>query len=217
MRFIDRPDAMVERVGALNTIINRDGLLHATNTDVLGITRSLEEAEVDVRGRTVLLLGAGGAARAVVVAMRRAGAARLVIANRTEARARAVAMLAGDEMQTVAVPLNAESPMLRAAAADAAVIVNSTSLGMQHGPAADETPLPQALFARGQAAFDLVYIPEQTPFLAAAERAGARPIGGLSMLVHQGAEAFRLWTGVEPPLAVMFEAARAALAERRER
>ena len=210
-RLVDRPDALVERMGAANTIVQRDGLLHATNTDVLGITRSLEEAGIDVRGRAVLLLGAGGAARAVVVAMRRAGAASLVIANRTEDRARVIAALAGDEMATSVVPFDATAPALRAAAREAALIVNSTSLGMRHGPAAGETPLPSELFAPGQAAFDLVYVPERTPFLEAAERAGARTIGGLSMLVHQGAEAFRLWTGVEPPLAVMFEAARAAL------
>jgi shikimate dehydrogenase len=85
---------------------------------------------------------------------------------------------------------------------------------MRHGAAEAETPVPADLFAAGQVAFDLVYVPEDTPFLSAAAAAGARPVGGLAMLVHQGAEAFRLWTGVEPPLDVMFEAARAALAAR---
>jgi shikimate dehydrogenase len=74
--------------------------------------------------------------------------------------------------------------------------------------------VPAALFRPGQVAFDLVYVPERTPFLVAAERAGARPVGGLAMLVHQGAASFRLWTGLEPPLDVMFAAARAALAAR---
>jgi shikimate dehydrogenase len=213
-RMVERPDALVERMGAANTIVRRDGELHATNTDVIGILRSLEDAGVDLRGQNVVLLGAGGAARAVVVAMRRAGAAHLTIANRTEERARAVAQLGGDELATSVVPLDADASQLLAAVRGAALVINATSLGMLHGPDADATPLPGGAFVPGQAALDLVYVPERTPFLAAAETAGARPIGGLAMLVHQGAESFRLWTGRDAPLEVMFAAARDALAER---
>jgi shikimate dehydrogenase len=213
-RMVEQPDALVERMGAANTIVRRNGTLHATNTDVIGILRSLEGAGVDVRGKNVVLLGAGGAARAVVVAMRRAGAARLTIANRTEERARVVARLGGDELATAVVPLDADAPALRAAVREAALVINATPLGMLHGPDADATPLPSDAFVRNQVAFDLVYVPERTPFLAAAEDAGARPVGGLAMLVHQGAESFRLWTGKEAPLEVMFAAAREALSER---
>lgn len=212
-RLVDRPDALVERMGAANTIVRRDGLLHATNTDVTGILHALADAGVEVRGRAVLLLGAGGAARAVVVAMRRAGAARLTVANRTLDRARALAALAGDALATEVVTLDAGDAGLRAAARAAAVVINATPLGMAHGPDPQATPLPGDCFARGQVAFDLVYVPERTPFLAAAEAAGAQPLGGLAMLVHQGAESFRLWTGREPPLEVMFAAAREALRE----
>jgi shikimate dehydrogenase len=212
--MVERPDALVEQMGAANTVIRRDGVLHATNTDVVGIVRSLEEEHVAVRGRNVVLLGAGGAARAVVFAMRRAGAARLTIANRTEERAHAVAQLAGEALATAIVPLDPEAPDLREAVREAALVINATSLGMLHGPDAEATPLPADAFAPGQAAFDLVYVPERTPFLAAAESAGAQPIGGLAMLVHQGAESFRLWTGQQAPLDVMFAAAREALAQR---
>ena len=87
---------------------------------------------------------------------------------------------------------------------------------MRHGPDERATALPAEVLSQGlrpgQVAFDLVYVPEQTPFLAAAARGGARTLGGLTMLIHQGAESFRLWTGHEPPLDVMFQAARAALA-----
>lgn len=216
VRLIDRPDAVVERMGAANTIVRRDGLLHATNTDIAGIQHALADAGVEVRDASVLLLGAGGAARAVVVAMRRAGAAHLTIANRTLDRARTVALLAGDELPADVVLLNDNDVGLHAAAEGATVIINATSLGMAHGPAPEVSPLPAECFVRGQVAFDLVYIPERTPFLAAAEAAGATAVGGLDMLVHQGAEAFRLWTGLEPPLQVMFDAARAALRERAE-
>ena len=83
------------------------------------------------------------------------------------------------------------------------------------GPAAHDTSAPADLFSAGQVAFDLVYVPEETPFLRAAAAAGAITVGGLMMLIHQGAEAFRLWLGQEPPIDVMVKAARQALAERR--
>jgi len=215
MRLVDRPDAMVERVGALNTIVNRDGILHATNTDVAGITGALREAGVDAKGRDVVLLGAGGAARAVVVAMRTAGAKRITIANRTEANAHALAPVGGPDLDMRYAPLDARDAVFRRAVSEAHIVIQSTSMGMLHGPAEGETPVPADLFSPGQVAFDLVYVPEETPFLRAASAAGATTVGGLMMLIHQGAEAFRLWLGQEPPIDVMVLAARQALAERR--
>lgn len=210
-RLVDRLDALAERVGAVNTIVRRDGQLHATNTDVAGILAALED--VPLRGASVLLLGAGGAARAVVVAMHRAGVARLTIANRTLERVRALEPLTpGIEVRVC--PLDPADGALREAMAGAGLVIQSTSVGMLHGPDEAGSPVPADWFQAGQVAFDLVYNPERTPFLRAAEAAGARPLGGLAMLVHQGAEAFRLWTGAEPPLEVMFDAARAAMKER---
>ena len=215
MRLVDRPDPLVELVGAVNTIVRRDGALHATNTDVVGVLRALEDAGVDPAGRHVVLLGAGGAARAVVVAMRRGRAASLTVANRSLERARALAALGGADLAVEVCPLDPASEALQAALARAELVIHSTSLGMRHGPDERATPLPAESFHPGQVAFDLVYIPERTPFLAAAERGGARTVGGLAMLVHQGAEAFRLWTGQTAPVDVMFEAAREALREPR--
>ena len=154
------------------------------------------------------------AARAVVVAMRAEGATRLTIANRTAANAEALVGLGGDELEVRIAPLDAASPLLRGAMERARLVIHSTTLGMRHGPDESAMPIPAELFVAGQAALDLVYIPERTPFLRAAEAAGAQPIGGLGMLVHQGAESFRMWTGLEPPTEVMFAAARAALAAR---
>ena len=214
MRYIDRPDAMVERVGALNTIINRDGLLHATNTDVAGVTNALREAGVEARGADVVLIGAGGAARAVIVAMRSAGAARLTIVNRTAANAHALVEVGGLDLDMRYAPLDVEDATFRRAIREARIVIQGTSMGMLHGPAEGETPVPADLFSPGQVAFDLVYVPEETPFLRAAAAGGATTVGGLMMLIHQGAEAFRLWLGVDPPIEVMVKAARAALAER---
>ena len=215
MRLIDRPDAMAERVGALNTIINRDGLLHATNTDVTGVLNALRDAGVEAGGAEVVLIGAGGAARAVVVAMRSAGASRVTIANRTAANARALLEVGGPDLDMRYAPLDAQDATFRHAVREAGIVIQSTSMGMLHGPAEGESPVPAELFAPGQVAFDLVYVPEETPFLRAAAAAGATTVGGLMMLIHQGAEAFRLWLRQEPPIEVMVRAAREALAERR--
>ncbi|RLT39237.1 MAG: shikimate dehydrogenase, partial [Chloroflexi bacterium] len=211
MRLIDRPDAMVERVGALNTIVNRSGLLHATNTDVAGITNALRDAGVEAGGAQVVLIGAGGAARAVVVAMRTAGAARVTVANRTEANAHALAEVGGPDLDMRYAPLDASDATFRRAVSGARIVIQSTSMGMLHGPAEGDTPVPAELFSPGQVAFDLVYVPEETPFLRAAASGGATTVGGLMMLIHQGAEAFRLWLGQEPPIDVMVRAARQAL------
>lgn len=211
LRLIDHPDALVERVGAANTIVRRDGQLHATNTDVAGVLRALADAEVELQGQHVVLLGAGGAARAVVVALRTAGASRVTITNRSLERAQTLAGLGGEDLATDVCPLDPAAPALIEAMAAASTVIHSTSLGMRHGPDERATPVPAGLFHPGQVAFDLVYVPERTPFLEAAERGGARPVGGLSMLVHQGAAAFELWTGHEAPVDVMFAAARATL------
>ena len=212
LRHADRVDALAERVGAVNTIVRRDGRLHGTNTDVAGVLRALADAGVEVAGLEVVLVGAGGAARAVVAAMRAAGAALVTVANRTPGRAEPLIGVGGEDLAVRICPLDHASEALRSALRRARLVIHSTPLGMRHGPDEQATPLPAELFVAGQAAFDLVYTPERTPFLRTAEAARARPIGGLGMLVHQGAESFRLWTGLEPPVAVMFAAAREALA-----
>ena len=214
MRLADRPDALAERVGAVNTVVNRNGVLEATNTDVAGILRTFEGAEVPIAGKQIALIGAGGAARAVVVAMRQAGAARVTVINRTQARAEELAPLAGDELDLRFAPLDPSDATFRSTLRNADVVVQSTSVGMRHGPGEGQSPVPAGAIGAGQVAFDLVYVPEETPFLQDAAAHGAVAIGGLDMLVHQGAASFQLWTGMAAPLEVMFQAARAALAER---
>lgn len=212
LKRADRIDPLAERVGAVNTIVRRDGRLYGSNTDVAGVLRALEDAGVEVAGLEVVLIGAGGAARAVVAAMRAAGAALVTVANRTPAKAEPLVTVGGEDLAVRICPLDAASEQLRSALRRARLVIHSTPLGMRHGPDEQATPVPVELFAAGQAAFDLVYTPERTPFLQAAQVAGAQPIGGLGMLVYQGAESFRVWTGLEPPVEVMFAAAREALA-----
>ncbi len=213
--MVDERDRLCELVGATNTIVSRDGRLLATNTDVDGISRTLSAAAVPLAGGRVVVLGAGGAARAAVVAMQQAGVRDLTVANRSPERARELAHSIGAQSlgtQSIAVcALDVGSEALRAALAVADLVIQTTSLGMLHGPDEAASPIPAELLRRGQVAFDLVYRPERTPFLVEAARAGARPIGGVEMLIEQGAASFHRWTGQEPSREAMARAARQAL------
>ncbi len=208
--YLDELAPMARRVGAVNTIVHRDGRLRGANTDVEGFARSLQEAGFAVHGSDAVLLGAGGAARAVAVALLRAGVRRLAIFNRRQARADAlVRMLAdqpgGDRATVEAFALDA--PALDARLASCALLVNTTSVGLRAG----ESPLAAERVPGQALVVDIIYNPPETALLAAARARGAPTLNGLPMLVHQAALAFQLWTGREPPLATMFAAARAAL------
>ena len=181
----------VAAIGAANTLVpDGEGGFRADNTDAEGFLRALDEhAALDLDGRDVLLVGAGGAARAVAFALRSRGA-RVRVANRTPARAAEL----GD-------PVPFTTPAMDMIAGQSALVVNCTSLGL-HG---DEVPpeLPLAGIGRGQAVADIVYRPGGTPWLAAAAARGALPVDGLAMLLHQGAAAFEQWTGAPAPVEVM--------------
>jgi shikimate dehydrogenase len=181
-------------IGAANTLISDGaGGWRADNTDAPGFLRAVDEAApVAVDGRRVLVIGAGGAARAVVFALRGRGA-HVAVANRTAARAREL----GD-------PVGFTRVELERAAADSVMIVNCTSLGLHDDAVPPELPLD--VIGPEHVVVDIVYRPGGTPWLAAAEGRGARVVDGLGMLLHQGAAAFVQWTGIEPPVGVMRDA-----------
>jgi shikimate dehydrogenase len=191
-------------LGVVNTVVVRpDGSLWGTSTDGEGFVRALREEGVDPSTRRALVLGTGGAARAVVLALAAAGAAVTVAGRRLDAIAE-VAGLA----DAGAVALEAATD----AAADHDLLVNATPVGMGGDPTVvlDPSALPaDAVVA------DLVYHPLETPLLAAARACDLQVVDGLGMLVHQAALAQALWTGVDPPVAVMREAARTVVAARR--
>ena len=207
--FLDEVDDWASTAGAVNTIVNREGRLTGHNTDGIGFLRALREgAGFDPRGRDVLVLGAGGSARGVVYALARAGAARLAIANRTLERAERLAQISADSgVASEAVALS-DAP---AAAADVALIVNCTSMGMVHGPDETGTPLSAADIPATALVNDLVYNPLETPLLREAAKAGATTLGGIQMLVYQGAASFEMWTGHDAPVAIMLEVATNAM------
>lgn len=195
LEFIDDLSEQARKIGAVNTIVNRDGKLLGENTDVYGLVQALREASVELSGIRAVVLGAGGAARAATFALAENGASSITVMNRTEGRARKLASDLRDFYPNLNVDVGAI-----AAFATADLIVNATSVGMS--PNENESPMRWS-FPRGVAAIDLVYRPLQTRFLREAERAGARPIGGVSMLVHQGAVAFQLWTRRDAPVELM--------------
>ena len=201
---LDRLTPAAERLGAVNTISRRGPQLVGDSTDGAGFIDALRLDEgFDPAGKTCLVLGAGGAARAVVLALADAGAADVVVVNRTAERAEAAAALAGERGRT--------GKPEEAAGAD--LIVNATPVGMVGSPAAEQSALDAAWLGAGQVVVDLVYHPPVTPLLAQARASGAVAVNGLGMLIHQAAHAFRLWTGQEPPLEAMSAAAMNSMAK----
>ena len=212
--FLDEMDEGAREAGAVNTVVHREGRLIGYNTDSHGFLQALREARnFRCEGRRVLVLGAGGAARGVVLALIREGVSELVIANRTFARGERLASLARERgIACRAIEMSWNELALAAVSAD--LIVNCTTAGMSHGPDAAHSLLLEQQIPPTALVYDLVYNPMETPLLRAAGRAGASTLGGIQMLVHQGAASFELWTGQPGPIPVMLEAATRAMAEK---
>ena len=211
MAHLDEIDEWAAEAGAVNTIVNRNGRLAGYNTDGYGFLRALRESGgLDPAGKRALILGAGGSARGVVQALLRAEVASLAIANRTLSRAESLAELARSRgVPADAVPL--QSDRLGDAARSAQLIVNCTSLGMTHGPDETASPLQADQIPPTALVYDLVYNPALTPLLIAAEQAGAATLGGITMLVYQGAASFEIWLERPAPVGVMMDAAIGAM------
>lgn len=205
MRLLDELDRSAERMSAVNTVVNHHGVLRGYNTDLHGIRRALEGRGLPI-SMPALVIGAGGAARAAVAALIDLGFRRILIANRTIDRGLALAEIARS-LGASAEALDLDEGRRRAV--ECGVVVNATPVGMY--PDTSATPLMAEEIRRGMIVLDLVYNPPRTRLLEEAKRAGAVPVSGLDVLVYQGAEAFRLWTGVDPPIEVMRRAVIEAL------
>jgi len=200
--LLDDLSPEAKALGAVNTVVTRGGALVGHNTDGPGLLACLDEdAAWQPAGQRVVVLGAGGAARAVARAMAEAGARDVVIVARRPEAAADAAVVAGGAAR-------AGTP---ADVPKADVIVNATPVGMAGAGSPDALPLDPTFLTASQLVVDLVYHPAETLLLAAARARGATTVGGLGMLVHQAALAFELWTDVAPPLDVMRQAAEAAL------
>jgi len=207
--LLDELSPAARAIGAVNTISNVNGRLSGHNTDTEGVRALLTAAGVTLSEDApprVVLLGAGGAARAALWVLARR--AQTVIFNRTLSRAEQLAQQFRDHADIRAVSARPETRLLQGAD----VIINSTAVGMEvDGRDPDESPLPAAALPQGAVVIDMVYRPARTRLLRDAEAAGLRTQGGLEMLVWQGAGSLRIWTGLDPDVQVMREAALRAL------
>ena len=209
--LVDHLDQAAGVLDAVNTIVNRGGVLTGHNTEGDGFLAAIRRDEgFDPAGKRCLVGGAGGAARAVVRALDGAGAAEIVVVNRSADRARAAAAVAVAGTARVGTAEETDGSDL---------VVNATPIGMGGVTTLDGAPIPPpidpARLGRGQLVVDLVYDPPITPLIEGARAAGAVATNGLGMLIHQAAHAFRLWTGEEPPLEAMSAAALGELTARR--
>lgn len=200
---LDRCEGDAATLGVVNCVVPDGGALVGHNTDGEGFLRGLRaDFDLDPAGARCAVLGAGGAARAVVLALARAGAGGIDVVGRDPARAQECAALAPE--------------LARVAGADAVrgadLVVNATPVGMGVPRGEGRTPVPVGSLSGGQVVADLVYHPAETALMVAAAGAGARTSNGLSMLVHQAAVAFELWTGVQAPVGAMEAAAAGAIA-----
>lgn len=188
-----------EALGVSNCLFWEDGRIIGDSTDGDGFVASYEaDFSASLTDKQVMVLGAGGAAASIIEAVGRAGAARIVVSNRSTANAERAAELAPQAI------VGAHGDIEEAAAMD--IIVNATAVGMAGGPAPDDIPVPVEALHAAQTVVDIVYQPVETPLLAAAASRGAATGGGIGMLVHQAALAFTRWTGIEAPVSVMAEA-----------
>jgi shikimate dehydrogenase len=201
MRFLDDIDEGARTIGAVNTIVHRDGQLVGYNTDGIGYVRSLkEETSFQVQGSRILLIGAGGAARGVAYALAKECPSVVYIANRSKERAEQLSKDIGKFVECVSI---STSELGDVPAVD--LVVNTTSVGMH--PNILELPIEEIWMDRwiggGTTVSDLVYNPVQTRFLQAAAERGATVHSGFGMFIYQGAYAFEYWTGQQAPVAAM--------------
>lgn len=220
MQYLDEIDESARAIGAVNTIVNRDGRLIGYNTDGIGYVRSLrEEAEPDLSGKNIVVLGAGGASRGILWALNRENPSSILLANRTWDKAQQLAGSLGSEPQQSTPDQRRQQHFqqpqrssritairweeLQDACRNSDIVINTTSVGMSPNIAA--TPIDPAWLKPGAVASDLIYNPLTTSFLQQAGARGCRIHGGLGMFVYQGAYAFEYWTGLPAPARAMRE------------
>lgn len=212
--LLDELDEFTSMVGAVNTVKNEGGRLVGFNTDGPGAVLALKQELGELSGKSVVLLGAGGAARAIAFSLVKEGA-KLTVANRTVWRARQLAMEMGKKLGIDVKHMGIGRAELAKAIGQADVLINATTVGMR--PNVGGTLVTADMMHPGLLVNDIVYDPLETKLLREARKAGARTLSGLGMLLYQGALAFEIWTGKRAPIKVMEAAAKRELRRRGER
>ena len=211
MPLLDDVSETARLIGSVNTIVSDGGRLTGHNTDAPGFLRGLkEQGGFDSRGKRVVVVGTGGAGRAVVFGLAGEGVSSMMLVNRTVSRAERLGAEVSRAYPNLKVLVEGEVPE----GMEYDLLVNGTSVGMKHTAMEDASPVPPKRIVPGALVYDLIYNPEQTTLLKLAKKGGAKTLGGLPMLVFQGVEAFELWFGRRAPVEAMFRAAQEAMANR---
>lgn len=200
--FLDRVEGTAQRIGAINTVVAEKGKLTGYNTDATGALRALKESGVELKGRRIVVLGSGGAARAIAFALAAESLAdKLTLLGIEDLERTTLAQDVKSQATFAVEDFYLEETTLRRVLPDAQVLIHCTPVGMS--PKADTTCVPASLFHRGLTVMDIVYNPLETKLLADAKRAGCRTIPGLEMFLNQAVTQFELWTNQLAPVDVM--------------
>jgi shikimate dehydrogenase len=203
INHLDRVDLSAQIVNSVNTVLNKENLLFGFNTDGVGALKALKENGVELKGRKVLLLGAGGAARAIAYALAKE-ADELAVLNRTVKQAQALAKLLERSCNKKIASGSLSQNDIQINLQDSDILINATAIGMKPKP--DESPVAPKLLRKNLAVMDIVYNPLETKLAKDAKEAGAKVISGVEMLIYQGAASFEIWTGKTAPVGVMRQA-----------
>ena len=201
IQFLDGIDPNAKDIGAVNTILNKSGKLIGFNTDGIGAVKAIEGNKIDLREKRIVLLGAGGSARAIAYHVSQV-AEKVVILNRTKERAKRLAESIKFHSNVVWNQLSKE--VIQKQLIDADILINATSIGLS--PSSNESLVDPKFLNSELCVFDIVYNSIGTKLIRDARRVGAKTIDGIDMLIYQGAMAFTIWTGVEAPIKVMKDA-----------
>ncbi len=204
IKYLDRVDLSAQIVNSVNTILHKEGLLFGFNTDGVGALKALKENGVELKGRKVLLLGAGGAARAIAYTLAKE-ADELAVLNRTPKQAQEIAKLVSKALNKKVAAGSLSPADIKLNLQDSDILVNATSIGMKPNP--DVSPVPAELLRPELSVMDIVYNPLETKLAKNAKIAGAKVVSGVEMLIYQGAASFEIWTGKSAPVEVMRKAA----------
>jgi len=202
IKHLDSLDKTAGLVGAVNTVkFNKEN--KGYTTDGIGCVKALQEQGVELKNKKILILGAGGAARSIIFPLIQQGA-KISITNRTKEKAESLAEYVKKKIGIKVNLIEFEQDKLKNTLADTDILINATSVGMY--PKTDDIPIPAEILNSKLTVMDLVYNPVKTRLLKSAEEIGCKIVPGVGMLVHQGAESFKIWLAIEPPVEVMRKA-----------
>tara|TARA_Y100001970_G_scaffold294145_1_gene447501 strand:+ start:1700 stop:2542 length:843 start_codon:yes stop_codon:yes gene_type:complete len=208
MKYIDIIDPVAESIGAVNTVINENGLLKGYNTDLYGIKKTFELLGEDLIGKNIVLIGAGGAAKSIVYYLNSINIGSLSVINRSIDRAKE---LIKDNKHDNIISIYGFDKEASNIITNSDIVINATPYGMVGSPVANQLPPIDFHLSKKHLVFDLVYNPTMTPLLQLIKDAGGRYIGGLHMLVYQAAKAFEIWNDLIPNIEAMIDAGQKAL------